>query len=298
MQQYRIRWTHAIAVAMAGSAIAYQSALIWEMLGDSVTLTTKLGVPLATISAAMCPVLAEAAARAGQRGKAFLLTVPVLVLLAFVLPSGISRLGEAQQTRIATATIGEAEQARIRADLARAEKLVAQAEAWVSTECASGNGAKCKGQTFTLNQRQAYRDKLSSQIHDLKPVTQPWLPAWHPALLPIGLELAILALLFYGLGPVTIDRRAIQAANVVPFRRPEPQAITERPEGELTDAEIEEAAKHINGDGVMNRTLARQLGVSEGQATKIVDAGVAAGKFSRETDPNDKRRVIIRKLAA
>lgn len=108
-------------------------------------------------------------------------------------------------------------------------------------------------------------------------------------------ELTAIVAFGYGFG----GRRPTSAGtNVVPFRRPEPQAITERPEGELTDAEIEEAAKHINRDGVMNRTLARQLGVSEGQATKIVDAGVAAGKFSREVDPNDKRRVIIRKLAA
>lgn len=293
MQHYRIRWTHAIAVAMAGSAIAYQSALIWEMLGDSVTLITKLGVPLATISAAMCPVLAEAAARAGQTGKALLLTVPVLVLLSFVLPSGISRLGEAQQTRIATATVSEAEQARIRADLIRAEKLVTQAEAWIATECASGNGAKCRGQTFTLNQRQAYRDKLLGQVQALQPVTQPWLPAWHPALLPIGLELAILALLFYGLGPVTIDRRAIQTANVVPFRRP--SSITEDTDmSKVSQDELDEIKRLVTDSPLRNRDLAHLAGLSEGETSKRVTALIEQGLL---TKTREGREVWIKAAA-
>jgi hypothetical protein len=146
-----------------------------------VPIVHKLGIPLATVSAALLPVLAEAAWRSGERAKGMLLVAPVIALLAFVLPAGVSRLGEAQQARVNTATTSAAEQARIRSDLARADKLVAQAQDWVASECRSGAGTKCKGVTYTLNQRQAYQRELSGKVETFTPVTTPWLPSWHPA---------------------------------------------------------------------------------------------------------------------
>jgi len=263
-------------MALAAGAVTYQTAVVLEML-DGVSTTTKMGVPLATVSAAMLPVLAEAAWRGGERVKALLLFVPVFALLAFVLPSGVSRLGEAQQARIEAATLSEADQARVRADLTKANALVIEADKWVAAECASGRGTKCKGIQFIQAQRRAYQKELQAKVESIKPVPTPWLPAWHPAMLPIGLELAIVTLLFYGFGPLT-HVRASQTVAVAPVR-----AITERDfaTDPITDDEINELKRILGLDGCNNKTLALRLGCSEGQASKITTAAVESGKLSR-----------------
>lgn len=292
------RWTHATATAIACGAVAYQTAVIWESM-TGVPIVHKLGIPLATVSAALLPVLAEAAWRSGERAKGMLLIAPVIALLSFVLPAGVSRLGEAQQARVNTATTSAAEQARIRADLARADKLVAQAQEWVASECRSGAGTKCKGVTYTLNQRQAYQRELSGKVETFTPVTTPWLPSWHPALLPIGLELAIVTALFFGLGPLTRIQATTQTeAPAAPVETPAPKtvAITERDfrQEPITEDEIDEIKRVLGMEGLMNRELARRLGVSEGQCSKIVTAAVEAGKLSKATDPANRRAVIIK----
>ena len=284
------RWTHAVATSIACGAVAYQTAVIWEML-VGVSTATKLGVPLATVSAALLPVLAEASWRGGERVKSALLVLPVFILMAYVLPSGISRLGEAQEARLSASAISQGDMARARADLAKADKLVTQAEAWVASECMTGAGPKCKGVTYTLNQRQAYQRELAAKVAGARPVTTPWLPAWQPALLPIGLEVAILASLFYGMGPLT-HMRTMAVASVpvlpesVPLVADEPRklsAITERDfeADPITDAEIEELKKLTGPAGINNRKLATALGCSEGQSSKLVTAAVEAGKLSR-----------------
>lgn len=292
------RWTHAVATGIACGAVAYQTAVIWEML-SGVSTTTKMGVPLATVSAALLPVLAEAAWRAGERAKALLMALPVIVLMAYVLPSGVSRLGEAQEARHSQASVSEADQARIRADLARADKLVAQAEAWTATECASGAGSKCKGQQFILAQRQAYQRELRTTVASFAPVAKPWLPSWQPALLPIGLELAIISALFYGMGPLTRTAKSpgAQRPDALPADEPKKLvAITERDLSvdQITDDELNEIKRVLDMDGLKNKELARRLGVSEGQCSKLVSAAVEAGKLTKATDPANRRAVLIR----
>lgn len=215
-----MRWPHLAATGIAAACVAYQTAVIWESLAD-VSMTTKLGVPLATISAAILPVLSEAAWRAGERLKAALLLLPVAALLAFVLPSGVSRLGEAQEQRRVAAQTIQADQAKLRADLAQAERLVAEADADAARECKSGAGPKCKGSQATLQQRQAAARDLAARVEASKPVTQPWLPAWHPAMLPIGLELAAWVALFFGLGPLT-HARTVSVPVAANFNHPVP----------------------------------------------------------------------------
>lgn len=298
------RWTHALATSLACGAVAYQTAVIWEQL-IGVSTTTKMGVPLATISAALLPVLAEAAWRGGERTKALLMGFPVLVLMAFVLPSGISRLGEAQEARVSAAVIGQADQAKARADLAKADRLVAQAEGWVASECGSGAGPKCKGVTYTLNQRQAFQRELVAKVEGSRPVTTPWMPAWHPALLPIGLEIAILASLFYGMGPLTQVKTATaiafpaQVESFPALDDPAPgkfSAITERDfsTDPITEDELDEIKRVLGTDGLMNKELAAKLGCSQGQCSKLVTAAIADGKLSKIVDPANRRAVLIR----
>lgn len=255
------RWTNGVATAIAACAVAYQTAVILEAL-PTVSMTTKLGVPLATVAAALLPVLAEAAWRGGERVKACLMAAPVIVLMAYVLPSGVSRLGEAQQARVSAATLSAEELAKAKADLVKADKLVAEAQAWVAAECASGDGKRCKGHTFTLNQRQAYQQQLAERI---KPAVEaPWLPVWHPALLPIGLELMILAALFYGMGPLT-HAPAIQALT---FER------------DLTPAEIAEIKRvqkltpenvvALKSKGMKQHEIAAHFGLNQGRISEMM----------------------------
>lgn len=287
---YRFRWPHAIACALACGGIAYQTTVVLDQL-QHLPATDRWGVPLATIAAALFPVLAEAAWREGSRAKAALLALPVFALIAFILPSSVSRLGEAQSARVVAATLSEAAHGRATGDLALSEKLVAQSQAWVAEACASGNGPKCRGQTFTLNQRTAYRDKLKQELSGSAPAVQPWLPVWYPALLPIGLELSILAGLFYGLGPLTARQRE---TSVKPALKPA-VSITERDFAvdPITEEEIEEIKRVLGRDGLMNKDLARRMGVSEGQASRLATAAVATGKITKRVDPANRRAVII-----
>lgn len=260
------RWTHAVATGIACGAVSYQTGVIWEML-SVVSTTTKMGVPLATVSAALLPVLAEAAWRAGERAKALLMALPVVVLMAYVLPSGVSRLGEAQEARHSQASVSEADQARIRADLARADRLVAQAEAWTATECASGAGSKCKGQQFILAQRQAYQRELRLTVASFAPIAKPWLPSWQPALLPIGLEIAILASLFYGMGPLT------HARNLPP-----PAAVQSIPAEKLARIQLQAAPLQITRadvdalkmSGMKQHEIAARFGVNQGRISELM----------------------------
>lgn len=255
------RWTNGVATAIAACAVAYQTAVILETL-PTVSLTTRLGVPLATVAAALLPVLAEAAWRSGERVKSCLMVLPVLVLMAYVLPSGVSRLGEAQQARVSAATLSAEELAKARSDLARADKLVSEAQAWVATECASGKGKKCDGHTFTLNQRQAYQQQLAERI---KPAVEaPWLPVWHPALLPIGLELMILAALFYGMGPLT-HTSTVQALT---FERP----LTEQEISEIKRLQVLTAAnvRTFRAKGAKHSDIAAAFGLNQGRVSELL----------------------------
>ena len=81
MQHYSFRWTHATACLIAASGVSYQTAVIFEML-DGVSTTTKLGVPLATVSAALLAVLAVAAWSAGERAKALAAAMGLFVRVA------------------------------------------------------------------------------------------------------------------------------------------------------------------------------------------------------------------------
>lgn len=271
---YSIRWPHLAAISIACAAVGYQTAVILEAL-VGVSTTTKWGVPIATISAAVLPVIAEASWREGARFKAFLLVLPVIVLMGYVLPSGMSRLGEAQQARLDTAALGQGERVKAEADLAKSKALVAEATAWVAGECATGKGKKCTGVTFVLEQRQAHLRELSAKVANLTPPPTPWLPAWHPALLTIGLELAAWSALFFGLGPMTHTQAQTVARPV--------QAITEREEP-LTSDELEELRRILLGvkRPVNNNELAALAKISPGECSKRVQEAVGLGILQKQ----------------
>jgi len=271
---------HAVATPIGGSALCYQTAVILETYAG-VAGVTKWGVPLATISAAMLPVIAEAAWRQGEKAKAIMLALPVFALIAFVLPSGISRLGEQAEKRVETVTKVNGSASELAADIAAQKAKVDQAEAWMVGECKTGQGPKCKAQTDTYRQRLAYLEKLQKQAAAITPEPTPWLPTWHPALLPIGLELAVWGTFFFGFGPFT--RRVESMATVAKAETQPLQALDYTGTATISDDELAELKRILRGKPkVNNKELATALGVSPGEASKRTSAAVAAGIVSRE----------------
>lgn len=266
------RWPHAFATLIAIAAVVYQTMVIWETL-EGVSPTVKAGIPIATVAAAFLPIFAETAWHQRSRFKALVLWIPVFALLGYVLPVGVSRLGEAQAQRRDTASMTQVDQTRLRAELDQANRLVAEAQTWIATECATGRGKKCEGQALVLQQRQAMQRELQARVGGLTAATIPWLPIWHAALLPIGLELTAWSALFFGLGPLTRTRPAVVA-------------VTERDLAvePLTDDEIEEIRRLLIGLGrpVSNGELAELIARSPGETSKRVSRGVEAGVLRKE----------------
>lgn len=263
---------HGVATAIAVACVSYQTLVIWESV-SGVSTTVKAGIPIATIVAAIGPVLAEAAWRQGERMKGLLFSLPVLLLLVYVLPNGVSRLGEAQQAKLETAATQQGERAKAEADLVKSKQLVAEAQSWVAGQCSTGNGPKCKGVTFILEQRQAHQRELTAKVGTMTAPPTPWLPAWHPATLPIGLELAAWVSLFFGLGPLTHARKQVAAV----------QAITEREEP-LTSDELEELRRILLSvrRPVNNNELAALANISPGECSKRVRDAVQAGILQKQ----------------
>ena len=257
----KYNWTHGVATAIAAFCVTYRTAVILELFPDAST-TMQLGIPLATIAAAMLPVLAEASWRAGERAKAVFIALPVLALVAYELPTEVSRFGEAQEARIAGAAVSQSVSSSVGATHAATLAMVQASLKAQQAACKDGITKDCKAKTETLKQQTATLNSLSGMI---KPVAvTPWMPSWHPALLPVGLWLATLAGLFYGMGPLT-HPRTVQALT---FER------------DLTPAEIAEIkriqrltpenVKTLKGLGMKQHEIAAHFGLNQGRISEMM----------------------------
>lgn len=81
----------------------------------------------------------------------------------------MGRRAEVRDAKVAVAAKSADDLGRIGADYAKAQALVTEAQAWVAHECRTGTGPKCRGTTFTLNQRTAYAAQLKGQLEASAP---------------------------------------------------------------------------------------------------------------------------------
>src|SRR5690606_17260980 len=83
----------------------------------------------------------------------------------------MGRGAEALDTQVMASEKTVSEYAAVLANLDRANKLTAEAESWVANECKTGLGPKCRGVTFTFEQRKAYAEKLQkdAEAHKAPP---------------------------------------------------------------------------------------------------------------------------------
>lgn len=221
-----------------------------------------------------------------------------VLALGVTLPASIGSVGAASDNAVAAAGKSNGDAGRIRADYAKTQGLVDEAEGWSAKECATGKGKKCDGVTFVLNQRRASLEKLEGQIKALPPAKAAMSSesriAWFFAklgytvsesdiqmALPM-LPAPVLEILsaFFGLFGV---RRVPVAAKVLPLVETvsKPANDTQLPKN---DVEIEKLrAFFVAGDGpVTNDELAKGLGISKSEASKRVTKALRSGLVSRE----------------
>ena len=183
------------------------------------------------------------AAQAWKQGH--LLAPVALVMLATIgsaltVYSAMGNRAEVRDTKVATASLSEAERTRITADLDKTTKLVAESDKWVAAACKSGPGTECKGATFIWNQRKASQKALQAELKETGPIVTPEPKAAQVALLaglagydggtvkqivsavdplvfPLFLELLAIVLFSFGLGhqarPVVVATPTVEAAN-------------------------------------------------------------------------------------
>jgi hypothetical protein len=201
-----------ISTVLGTTALAYQATLLWT--GSTAPTVEKLAFPLASLGAALLPVLAEAVWKA-SRLKALALALPGFVLLGWVLPATALKMSNSSEQAILTATTHNTRLKAAQDALqgARTAFLVAQRDQ--AAECRSGAGTRCKGANATLDN--ARRDLATAEAQAAgTPMPVPALPALHAALLPVGLELTIWSCLMWGLGPLLCIERDLRKEPLTP----------------------------------------------------------------------------------
>lgn len=165
--KYSIRSWGSIALATACWALATGLA-VEKVISDGVQSWTLLaGVPVLTLVAGILLHIGFADIKDVKPVKGTVALVLAMLALAVTLPASIGSSSQARDTAAATATKSAADLEKIKVDLTKTEKLVAEAEKWQAIECGTGKGKKCDGVTFVLEQRvrsaNALRDDLKAQ---------------------------------------------------------------------------------------------------------------------------------------
>lgn len=260
-----------------------------------------------TLKHAAMPVLvgltvlfAHEAFRACKEWKA-ISCVAFLALALFgsgvIISETMGRTAESRDATVSEKTKDVNAYAALLANLDRANKLVSEAESWVANECKTGVGPKCRGVTFTRDQRLAFAEKLRKDAEAHKapaPVdskadrvaalaalfgygeatVKAAVHTFEPFVLPLFLELGAIFLFGFGVRTRKVSVHSVESVQTVS----EPKALSfERP---FTDEEIEQIRKILEGRSapVTNDELAALAGVSKSEMSKRVAKAVEAGK--------------------
>lgn len=269
-----------------------------------------------TLDHAMMPVLVgltvlfgHEAWRAAKDWKAvsFVAFIALAVFgSSIVISETMGRRAESRDAKVNSATKDVNQYASLLANLDRANKLATEAESWVANECKTGVGAKCRGVTYTRDQRLAYAEKLRKDAEAHKApapvdskadrvaavaallgfsadVTKKAVHTFEPFVLPLFLELG--AIFLFGFGVRTRKVTVHAVSNTVPAQTTKALSF-ERPDGDYSDDEIEQIRKILTGldKTVCNSELAMLAGVDPSEMSKrwrkAEKAGVITAKRS------------------
>lgn len=265
-----------------------------------------------TVEHALMPVLVSLTVLSGHLFwsalKAFKLISACGLAVLTMMGSGITiyetmgRRAASRDMTVAVATQSVETLARVAGDHAKTKALVAEAQAWVASECKSGAGPKCQGVTFILNQRSASLASLDKMLSDSRPApaadpkaervaalagvfgvsdrmaVKLAVSTFEPFAFPLFLELA--AIVLFGLGTGCQRPMAPATNHVAPAAS---LAITEE-NRDITDAEIDELRRllQMSKGPLTNKEVAERLRVSKGEASKRVTRLVEVGEVRRE----------------
>lgn len=167
--KYHHSFTGAIALAIACWALATWMAMEKAISDGVQSWAVLLAYPVLALAVGVLIHLGLEGFRTLRplRGTAALGLA--LLALAVTLAASIGSTGAAKDTAIATAAKSQADLDKIRDDLAKTERLVDEAQRWVAAECRTGNGPKCEGSTFVLEQRQRSLESLRSDLKASRP---------------------------------------------------------------------------------------------------------------------------------
>lgn len=259
-----------------------------------------------TLDHAMMPVLVFLTVLLGHEAWRALKEAKLISFVGFVLLAVIGstvivsetmgRRAESRDAKVSEATKDVNAYASLLANLDRANKLAAEAESWVASECRSGVGPKCRGVTFTRDQRLAYADKLRKDAEAHKapaPVdskadriaaiaalfgygeatVKKAVHTFEPFVLPLFLEMGAIFLFGFGVRTRKVSVPSVESVQTVS----EPKALTyERP---LTDDEVEQIRRILTGQKrpLTNDEVAAAAQISKSEASKRVQRAINAG---------------------
>ena len=172
-RSYVASWSGLIFAGIAG--IAATSIIVQDAFPNGITdwSHAKLEHALAPVLVGITAFLWLHAARELKEGK--LAALPLALVATFcsglIIFESMGRGAEALDTKVKASEKTVSEYAALLTNLDKANKLASEAESWVAHECRSGLGPKCRGVTYTYEQRKSHAEKLKkeAEAHEAPP---------------------------------------------------------------------------------------------------------------------------------
>jgi DNA-binding transcriptional ArsR family regulator len=290
-------------------------------VGGAIALLTRDALQTGvTLEHALMPVLVGLTVLFGHEAwralkEAKLISFVAFVVLAIfgssiIVTETMGRRAETRDAKVNAATKTVDEYAALLANLDRANKLASEAESWVAHECRTGLGPKCRGVTFTFEQRKAHAEKLrkDAEAHKAPPPVDSKadrvgavaavfgmsakdavkaFQTFDPFTLALFFELG--AIFGFGFGVKCRKVREPVEAKAIPVEAPKALSF-ENENGDRPKEEVDElkrlfgrVAKILTENEDMdNQDLAEKFGVSPGHMSRIRKALEEAGYLSSE----------------
>lgn len=170
---YVSSWAGLIVAGIAG--IAATSIIVQDAFPNGISdwSHAKLEHALAPVIVGITAFLWLHAARAWKDSiaSAMLLATVAAFCSGLIIFESMGRGAEALDTKVKASEKTVSEYAALLTNLDKANKLASEAESWVAHECRSGLGPKCRGVTYTYEQRKSHAEKLKkeAEAHEAPP---------------------------------------------------------------------------------------------------------------------------------
>lgn len=285
---------------IAGAAFVYGGLkmILGDALLDFSQWTTSVQLTVIMVGGTIAAGhLCDTALAAKRRGAALGFALMFLSGTALIVFNSVGK--QAENSMMTESQVDAAAERRvgIKSDLERARKMLGEAQADLAKEARNGGcGKTCQGIQATIG---VYEAAVKGHVADLEKMGTPMVvhareTEMAKVMAMFGAEevkskaaLTLLApffyTLFFELGSVISLGFAFRRGPQ-PIAAPEVKAITERPEGDLKDEEIEGLRRLYAKSNVAlsNGDVAAKLKISKAEASKRITKAVEAGVFTRQ----------------